>query len=54
MIDIYFSDTEAVKACICRLNMMWCDELSGSRISYIRDAPTDVRYGHDARTTTDG
>jgi len=26
MINIYFSDTEAVEACICRLNVMWCDE----------------------------
>jgi len=26
MINIYFSDTEAVEACICRLNVMWwCD-----------------------------
>jgi len=26
MINIYFWDTEAVEACICRLNvMMWCD-----------------------------
>jgi len=23
---IYFSDTEAVEACICRLNVMWCDD----------------------------
>jgi len=23
MINIYFSDTEAVEACICRLNVMW-------------------------------
>jgi len=28
MINIYFSDTEAVEACICRLNVMWCDESS--------------------------
>ena len=26
MINIYFSDTEAVEACICRLNVMWCDD----------------------------
>jgi len=26
MINIYLSDTEAVEACICRLNVMWwCD-----------------------------
>jgi len=24
MINTYFSDTEAVEACICRLNVMWC------------------------------
>jgi len=24
MINVYFSDTEAVEACICRLNVMWC------------------------------
>ena len=23
MINIYFSDTEAVEACICRLDVMW-------------------------------
>jgi len=23
MINSYFSDTEAVEACICRLNVMW-------------------------------
>jgi len=30
MINIYFSDTEAVEACICRLNvmmMMMCGEI---------------------------
>jgi len=26
MINIYFSDTEAVEACICRLNVM-CDDV---------------------------
>jgi len=26
MINSYFSDTEAVEACICRLNVMRCDE----------------------------
>jgi len=27
MINTYFSDTEAIEACICRLNVMvmWCD-----------------------------
>ena len=25
MINTYFSDTEAVEACICRLNVMWCE-----------------------------
>jgi len=28
MINIYFSDTEVVEACICRLNAMWCDDQS--------------------------
>ena len=30
MINSYFSDTEAVEACICRLNVMWCDVMSGA------------------------
>jgi len=33
MINIYLSDTEAVEACVCRLNVMvmWCDERARER-----------------------
>jgi len=33
MINIYFSDTEAVEACICRLNVMWCDDCMGEALN---------------------
>ena len=28
MINTYFSDTEAVEACVCRLNVMCCDVMN--------------------------
>jgi len=32
MINTYFSDTEAVEACICRLNVtMWCNSTLESK-----------------------
>ena len=36
MINSYFSDTEAVEACICRLNVMWCDDGNKSLKSVTR------------------
>ena len=33
MINIYFSDIEAVEACICRLNVLWYDVYYGYKNS---------------------
>jgi len=35
MINTYFSDTEAVEACICRLNVMWCDVMWWERTVWL-------------------
>jgi len=45
MISTYFSDTEAVEACICRLSVMWCNQRTHTYRSGIdvRRIPADTR-----------
>jgi len=47
MINSYFSDTEAVEACICRLNVMWCAVAGKHR--EMRGTCTESLHLHNSR-----